>query len=157
VVLTSSAGDDATAALTMILRYHRKPVTFDQVRRAIYAARAGAPNAGNVVKAAERFRLHVRGLSIDDPILLERLPMPNIAHMMRDRGQFPRALDGGLDGYFAVVVSISQRGVHWIDPYVGQIDDELDAFCEFASGIFLIFDEAAPLLRARLRSVASDG
>jgi hypothetical protein len=40
---------------------------------------------------------------------------------------------------------------------VGEIDDEPDAFCELASGIFLVFDEAQPLPRARLRPIASDG
>ena len=181
----------------MILRYHRKPVTFDEVRKAIYKDRTGvpnasdvveaaerfrlrmrglakpvtidevqqavlkeltsAPNASDVVEAAERFRLRVRGLAVDDPMLLESIPTPSIAHMMRVRGQYPRSLEGGLEGYFAVVVSISQHSVHWINPYVGQLDDEPDAFCEFASGIFLVFDEAVRLPRARLRPVASDG
>jgi len=186
VVLASSAGDDATAALTMILRYHRKPVTLDEVRQAIHKDRKPldveaairmlsqdrsvtleevlratrkdrVPHAGTVVEAADRFDLHARGLAVDDPMVLKSIPTPNIAHMMRVRGQYPRPLEGGLDGYFAVVVSISQHNVHWINPYVGQLDDEPDAFCEFASGIFLVFDEAAPLPRARLRPVASDG
>jgi hypothetical protein len=141
----------------MLLRYHRRPVTFDEVRQAIYEDRTGVPNAGDVVKAAERFRLRVLGLAAEDPMLLESIPTPNIALMMRDRGQFPRSLDGGINGYFAVVVSISQHSVRWINPYVGEIDEEPDAFCELASGIFLVFDEAHPLPRARLRPIASDG
>lgn len=99
----------------------------------------------------------MQGLAVDDPILLESIPTPNIAHMMHVPGQFPRSLEEGLDAYFAVVVSVSQHSVHWINPHVGQIDDEPDAFCEFASGIFLVFDEAAPLPRVRLRPVARDG
>src|SRR5215475_6642238 len=89
VVLASRAGDDATAALTMILRHHRRSVTLDDVRQAIYGGRTGAPNANQVVAAAESFRLHVRGLAVEDPRQLVHVPTPNIAHVMRDRGPFP--------------------------------------------------------------------
>lgn len=151
----SSSGDDATAALTMILRYHRRTVTVDEVRKAIHDGRTGVPHAGHVIAAAERFRLRGRGLVIDHPGWLARIPTPNIAHMMSDRGQFPRSLDNGLDGYFAVTVSTSPRRIRWIDPYVGQIDDEPAAFVEFASGVFLVFEDAQALPRAKLRSAAS--
>src|ERR1700759_202438 len=93
VVLASSAGDDATAALTMILRYHRKPATFDEGRQAIYEDRTGVPNAAQVVNAAERCHLRGRGLFGEARMLPATIPTPNIAHMMPDRGQFPRPLD----------------------------------------------------------------
>jgi ABC-type bacteriocin/lantibiotic exporter with double-glycine peptidase domain len=157
VVLASSAGDDATAALTMILRYHRKAVTFDEVRQAIYGDGTGVPDAGHVVKAAERFRLRARGLALEDPRQLASIPTPNIAHMMPNLGPFPRARDEPLDGYFAVVASTSTRRVRWIDPNVGQIDDRPAEFLEFASGVFLVFDEASALPRAQLRPIATDG
>jgi ABC-type bacteriocin/lantibiotic exporter with double-glycine peptidase domain len=156
VVLASTAGDDTTAALTMILRYHRRSVAFDEVRQAIYEDRTGAPNANHVVAAAEHFRLQVRGLAIDHPTLLARIPTPSIAHVMRDPGPFPRRLDEGLDGYFAVVVSISPRRVRWIDPYLGEHDHEHAVFLDYASGVFLVFDDGHALPRARLRSAASD-
>lgn len=156
VVLASSAGDDTTAALTMILRYHRRSVTFDEVRQAIYDDRTGPPNGNHVVAAAEHFRLQVRGLGIDRPTLLARIPTPNIAHVMRDPGPFPRRLDGGLDGSFVVVVSTSPRRIRWIDPYTGQRDREHAAFLEYASGVFLVFEDARALPRAKLRSAASD-
>jgi ABC-type bacteriocin/lantibiotic exporter with double-glycine peptidase domain len=156
VVLTSSAGDSTTAALTMILRYHRRSVTLDEVRQAIHGDRTGAANANQVVAAAEHFRLHVRGLGIDHPTLLTQIPTPNIAHMMMDPGPFPRRLDQGLEGTFVVVVSISPRRIRWIDPDMGQRDREHAVFLEYASGVFLVFDDAHTLPRARLRSVASD-
>jgi ABC-type bacteriocin/lantibiotic exporter with double-glycine peptidase domain len=156
VVLASSAEDGTTAALTMILRYHRRSVTLDEVRQAIYGDRTGAPDANQVVAAAEHFRLHVRGLGIDHPTQVARIPTPNIAHMMPDRGPFPRALDKSLDGYFVVVVSTSPRRIRWIDPSMGQRDREHAVFVERASGVFLVFDDAHALPRARLRPVASD-
>jgi ABC-type bacteriocin/lantibiotic exporter with double-glycine peptidase domain len=157
VVLASSAGDDATAALTMILRYHRKPVTFDEVRQAIYEAGASVANAWHVVTAAERFRTRARGLGLDDPRQLASLPTPSIAHVMWDRGRFPRPRDQGLDGYFAVLAATSPHRVRWIDPYAGQKDDAPAEFLEVASGTFLVFGEPSALPRARLRPDTSDG
>jgi hypothetical protein len=72
-----------------------------------------------------------------------RIPTPNIAHVMPDRGEFPRHLDAGLDGYFVVVASTSLRHVCWIDPYMGQLDDQPTEFLALASGVFLLFHEAA--------------
>jgi ABC-type bacteriocin/lantibiotic exporter with double-glycine peptidase domain len=142
VVLASSAGDDATAALTMILRYHRRPGTFDEVRRAIYEDRTDA-SAAHVVKAAERFHLRGRGYGLEDSALLARIPTPCIAHMKPDRGPVPRASDAAVYGYFAVVAAISSHRVRWIDPYVGQIDNAPVEFFTLASGTFLVFDKAA--------------
>jgi ABC-type bacteriocin/lantibiotic exporter with double-glycine peptidase domain len=156
VVLASSAEDDATAALTMILRHHRRSVTLDEVRQAIYGDRPGTPDANHLVSAAAQFRLQVRGLRLEDPMLLARIPTPNIAHVMRGRGPFPRSLASGLDGYFAVAVSTSPRRIRWIDPYVGQRDQDHAMFLERASGVFLVFEDAQSLPRAKLRSAASD-
>src|SRR5262249_40019863 len=154
--LDSSAGDDATAALTMILRYHRRRVSFDDVRWAIFEDRTGAPSAADVIAAAEHFRLHGRGLMLEDPTLLGRIPTPNIAHLMGDGGPFPRRLNEGLAGYLAVVVATSAHHVRWIAPHVGQIDDPRAAFLEFASGVFLVFDEAPAPPHAKLRPVAGN-
>jgi ABC-type bacteriocin/lantibiotic exporter with double-glycine peptidase domain len=139
----------------MILRYHRKPVTFGDVRQAIYEHRVETPTALHVVAAAEHFRLRGRGLGIDDPRQLVHLSTPSIAHMLVERGPFPRARHHGLDGFFAVVVAVTPHRVRWIDPYAGEIDEDRLEFLAHASGVFLVFDAAQPLPRARTRSVAS--
>jgi len=125
-------------------------VTIEEVRRAIDVEHGGGWTAAKVVEAAERFRLRGRGLGVEHPAQLATLSIPNIAHMASERGRFPRSLEGGLDGHFVVVTAISPRRVCWIDPYVGQITDEPAEFLEFASGVFLVFDEAIPLPRAKL-------
>jgi ATP-binding cassette subfamily B protein len=155
VVLASSAGDDATAALTMILRYHRNPATFVEVRRAIYGDRTGA-NAGHVVEAAERFRLRGRGLAVDDPRQLAHLPMPSIVHLVSEPGPFPRPLEN-LEGYFGVLVSISPHRVRWIDPYIGEREGDRARFIAIASGVFLVFEPLPPLPRAWLHRAHHDG
>lgn len=156
VLLASSAGDDATAALAMILRYHRRPATLDEVRRAIHGDRTGAPTAQQVVEAAERFRLRGRGLKLGDPRLLARIPMPSIVHLVLEPGPFPRPLEN-LDGYFGVLVLASPRRVRWIDPYDGETEDDLAGFLAIASGVFLVFDELPVLPRAWLHRAHRDG
>jgi ABC-type bacteriocin/lantibiotic exporter with double-glycine peptidase domain len=153
VVLAADAGDDATAALTMILRHRGKPVTFDEVRDAIYGDRTGAANMAHVLEAAERFGMHGRGLQLEDRRQLAYIPAPSIVHLMWDRGAFPRSLDGGLDGYFVVVTSISPQRVRWIDPYVGPTERVHDAFFEIASGVVLVLEQAQALPGARLHGV----
>jgi ABC-type bacteriocin/lantibiotic exporter with double-glycine peptidase domain len=156
VVLASDAGDDATAALAVILRYRGRRVALDEVRGAIYEGRVGPPTAAHLVEAAERYRLRTRGLMVQDPRQIARLPTPNIAHVTWERGTLPRASAGDLEGYFSVVVSVSPHRVRWIHPYSAQRDQELAEFCEYASGIFLVFDEAADLPRAKLWPIADD-
>lgn len=151
VVLAASAGDDATAALTMILRYHRRPVTFDEVRQAIYQGGGDAPRALDVIDAAEHFRLRGQGLGLDGPRQLAKLPTPSIAHVMAARGPFPRPVGERIAGYFAVVVAVSSDRVRWIDPFAGERDHAHAEFLAHASGIFLVFDEGEPLPRARTR------
>jgi ABC-type bacteriocin/lantibiotic exporter with double-glycine peptidase domain len=155
VVLNSSAGDDATAALAMILRYHRKPATLDEVRQAIYGDRTGV-HAGHVIEAAERFRLRGRGLALDDPRQLAYIPTPSIVHLGAEPGPFPRPLEN-LEGHFGVMVSILPRRVRWIDPYIGELEDDLAGFLAIASGVFLVFDEVDPLPRAWLHGAHRDG
>jgi ABC-type bacteriocin/lantibiotic exporter with double-glycine peptidase domain len=156
VVTVSSAGDDATAALTMILRYHREPVTLDEVRRAIHGDRTGVPHAGHVIGAAERFHLHGRGLAVDDPRQLVHIPTPSIVHLASELGPFPWPLEN-LDGFFGVLVSISPRRARWIDPYIGEREGDLARFIAVASGVFLVFDHVPTLPRARLHGTRRDG
>lgn len=153
VVLAASAGDDATAALTMILRYHRKPVTFGEVRQAIYRDGSATPHAGHVITAAEQFRLRGAGLRVEHAAQLARLAVPAIAHMLVERGPFPRPGLGG-DGFFAILVEISPRRVRWIDPYAGEIEEDRGDFLAHASGVFLVFEPADPLPRAAVASRA---
>jgi ABC-type bacteriocin/lantibiotic exporter with double-glycine peptidase domain len=149
-MLASEAGSDSAAALTMIVRYHRRSVTIHQVRQALDAS-GPDPTAHQVIEAAAYFSLRARGLVIDHPRLIDKIPTPNIAHMLSVSGDFSRPEFGGA-GYFAVVASASARSrrVDLIDPYSGRADVTLSEFFDFSSGIFLVFDEASPPPRAKL-------
>jgi len=150
VVLVEDAGDDATAALTTILRFHRRSVTTAEVRRAVRDAGDDPPSANTIVAVAERFRLQTRGLLVEDPQQIMRLALPCIVHMSHTPGQYPRPLGEVEDGYFAVLTALKLDRVHWIDPYEGAIDATYQVFFEYASGAVLVFGRARPLPPARL-------
>jgi ABC-type bacteriocin/lantibiotic exporter with double-glycine peptidase domain len=151
VVLASEAGGDSIAALATIVRFHDRSVTLEQVRDAVHYV-GGAANAAQIVKAAEHFSLRTQGLELSASSLIAQIPTPNIAHMVRARGDIPRRWQN-TDGYFAVVGSISMlfRRVAWIDPYSGRTEASLGEFLHYASGIFLVFEKAQALPRAKLR------
>ena len=151
VVLASDAGDDSIAALATIVRFHYRSATLEQVQQAVHSV-GGEANAVQLVHAAEHFSLRTRGLELTHSSLIAKIPTPCIAHMARVRGDIPRRWQN-IDGYFAAVGSISTlfRRVAWIDPYSGRTKASLSEFLHYASGIFLVFDRAQKLPRARLR------
>jgi ABC-type bacteriocin/lantibiotic exporter with double-glycine peptidase domain len=151
VVLASEAGDNLIAALATIVRFHNRSVTLEQVQQAVHSV-GGKPNAEQVVNAAERFSLRTRGVEISDASWIAKTPTPSIAHMLPVRGDIPRRWQN-TDGYFAVVGSISMLfgRVAWIDPDSGWTKSSLSEFLHYASGVFLVFEKAQVLPRARLR------
>jgi Peptidase C39 family len=164
-ILESEAGDDATASLATILLHHGRRIALDEIRRAIYTDGSDVPTALQLVEAAESFGLHARGVKVENPAWLQRLPMPSIAHMLTARGAFPRNLadepktrlrirpdgmDPGVDGRFAVITAASARRVEWIDARNGPTEQDVSEFVSFASGLFLVFQKGRALPPARL-------
>ena len=153
IVNPEDAGDDAIAALTMILRYYQKSVTVQEVEQAIYqSSTSGVPTALNLIAAGEHFGLQGKALGLQDERHLDQIPTPNIAHMSLNPGRLPRQLPLPLDNcYFAVVSSISTRRVCWVDPYLGNLDEARAEFAARASGVFLIFAQrdSLPVAKAR--------
>ena len=169
-MLGSQAGDDATAALATILFHHNRRVAFDDIRRAIYADggdyESDGVNANQFVVAAATFGLHAYGVMVEAPSGIPRLPTPNLAHMLRTRGAFGRALEHEpqvfvgrgqdrvprlqADAHFAVVAAASTRRVEWIDPREGLKQASLEELASMSSGVFILFKKARPLPPAKL-------
>jgi ABC-type bacteriocin/lantibiotic exporter with double-glycine peptidase domain len=149
VVLASEAGDDATATLTMMLRYHRRSVTIDEVRKAVHDDGVEPPDALHVVQAAERFRCRCAACSsrIRGCSCIFRCHASGICR------QRPRRFRGGWggveDGFFVVVAAIAGLRVRWIDPYSGPLVRNHRDFLENATGVFLVFDKAHAIPQAR--------
>jgi ABC-type bacteriocin/lantibiotic exporter with double-glycine peptidase domain len=147
-VTTVDAGDDATAALTMIVQCHYRNVTVEDVRRAVYTDPATRiPTAFDIVRAAEQFGMRARGVRIDDPAALLHVPTPSIAHLSRARAPFPQPIDGAAT-FFAVLETVRALYASWIDPDVGRVEATPAAFLEHSTGVFLLLDAGAALPRA---------
>jgi ABC-type bacteriocin/lantibiotic exporter with double-glycine peptidase domain len=154
VVLANETGDTTLAALAMVVRYHARSVTLDQVRDAVTEVGGevgGEVTAVQMIEAAERFGLRGTGFEVLGPRTIAALRTPNIAHMMRARGNIPRSWQQA-DAYFAVVSSVSTlvSRVSWIHPELGRKESTIDEFFHYASGVFLVFEKALPLPRAQL-------
>ena len=147
VITREQAGDDATAALAMILRYHRRTVTIDEVRQAIFRGEHRPSNALDLVQAAENYRLRGQGVRIDHPSFLQRITLPCIAHMSFGRA----SLEQPIDGHFAVIDRVTPSGAHLIDPYRGPSDDAYADLVDMWTGVVLVFEEASAAPRAVLR------
>ncbi|HWO20937.1 MAG TPA: cysteine peptidase family C39 domain-containing protein [Kofleriaceae bacterium] len=152
-VTWAEAGDDATASLAMILRYHKKQVRLDEVRCAIHADGALHISAGSIVGAAKSFGLRATGLEVFDAHdLIQRVSSPCIMHVPTDPALPARAhLESVRDGFFAVVEKVS--------PYLGKLTlidpqsgDREELFLRGRSGILLLFEPAHALPVAKLIS-----
>ena len=149
-VLVEDTDDDTTAALTTILRFHRRSVTTAEVQQAVHDAGDDPPSANTIVAVALRYRLQTRGLLIEDPGQIVQLTVPCIMHMSLTQGACPRPLGTVEDGYFAVLTKLMPSRVHWIDPYRGAIDTTYSFFFEYATGVAFEFKPGRALPAARL-------
>jgi len=92
VILTSEAGDDATASLAMILEARGVAYTYADLKKQIYASGSDTPTALDLVNTAESLHLKVRGVHLRDEGELHELDLPCIAHVLDAEGPFPREL-----------------------------------------------------------------
>lgn len=152
VVLVEDAGDDATATLAMILRYHRRTIAIADVAEALSVDSGPVRTALDIVHAAEHFRLQTRAVELAHASHFGQIPLPCIAHMSRTLGSLPRRHEEYGDCYFALIERVTPSTVHWIDPYEGRVEHFQDDLAAQATGVCLLFGEADPLPGAMLRS-----
>jgi ABC-type bacteriocin/lantibiotic exporter with double-glycine peptidase domain len=133
--------DDSTAALTMMLRYHRRTVTADEVAATLDATRndEDRPNAVHIVEAAARYGMSVRGVFVDDWRQISDLPMPCICHLSRTLHAFPRPQSARDHTSFAVLDRVSSLRWSLFDPELGESRHELADVALALTGVFLVF------------------
>jgi hypothetical protein len=140
----------------MVLRYHRRNVTFDEVRAAIYGTdEPGEYDALQIVDAFSSFRLRCQGVLVEGwppPKRPPKLTTPCLAHMSVEPGPFP--WDSAVGGeqpekYFGVVDRLETHRVSVISPSIGPVQFRADQFLKFSTGIFLIFEESTDIPRMR--------
>ena len=138
-------GDDSAAALTMMLRYHRRPVTTSDVAATLEALRGDEdqPSAVHIVEAAARYGMNVRGVFVDDWRRISDVSMPCICHVSRTMHPFPRPESARDHTSFAVLDRVSSWRWAIFDPELGESRHELADVALVLTGVFLVFSPVA--------------
>ena len=118
--------DCGAASLAMVLGYHGRKVRLDDVRQVTGADRDGV-DALAILRGAESFGLHGRGLRLDVDDL-EYLPPASILHW-----EF---------NHFVVYESSTRRGVNIVDPAHGRRFIPIDQFRKAFTGVALVLEPA---------------
>jgi ABC-type bacteriocin/lantibiotic exporter with double-glycine peptidase domain len=119
-----TAGDCGAACLAMTLGYHGKEVKLDDVRDSLGIGRDGV-DALSLLRAAERFGLRGRGVSIelDELQLLE-----------------PGSILHWAFGHFVVFEGIHRDGIDIVDPAAGKRRVPRDEFSDQFTGVALLLE-----------------
>lgn len=113
------------ACLAMVLAYHGKWLSLEQVRADCDVSRDGV-NAYNIVAAARNYGLKAEGLFYDVKKLISNATFPCIAYWEKR--------------HFIVVKGIKNNKIYINDPGKGSITMPIDEFKYHYSGIVLLFE-----------------
>jgi ATP-binding cassette subfamily B protein len=117
--------DCGAACLAMVLGYHGRDVTLEEVRESLGGTQRDGIDAQSIVRGAEWYGLRGRGISLD-LAHLRYLPPGTILHW-----EF---------NHFIVFERVTKRGVDIVDPSRGPRTLPLDKFGASFTGVALVFE-----------------
>src|SRR5262249_26161144 len=126
VVHQTMATDCGAACLAMVLAYHGRHATLEEVRSSMSVGRDGV-TARAIIEAAGLFGLHGRGVKIE----------------LRDLANVPEASILFIDfSHFVVLEKVDQHGVHIVDPAYGRRTLSAHEANGSFTGIVLLFEKS---------------
>ncbi|AKQ65938.1 Lipid A export ATP-binding/permease protein MsbA [Myxococcus hansupus] len=116
--------DCGPACLAMVLAYHGRDMSLDQVREFTGASRDGT-TAKSLIASASKLGLRGRGVSIDVD-KLAYLPPASVLHWNFS--------------HYVVFERLDKNSVHVVDPAVGRRQVSMEQFRQYFTGVALVFE-----------------
>jgi ABC-type bacteriocin/lantibiotic exporter with double-glycine peptidase domain len=135
---TALSYDCGPACLAMVLAWHGRDSSVDDIRERLGTSRDGTTGF-ELVRVARELGMEARGVKAADPAALSEVPLPAIAHYRI--------------GHFVVLEDVRPgRSVRVVDPMRGRLTLSLPEFHEEFSGVLVLFQPTPAFRRKRDRS-----
>ena len=130
--------DCGPACLAMVLNYHGRESSVDDIRERLGTSRDGTTGY-ELVRVARELGMEARGVKAQDLVALKNVPLPAIAHYTQ--------------GHFVVLERVRPaRSVRVVDPMRGRLDLPLEEFRAIFSGVLVLFQKTSAFEKRRDRS-----
>jgi ABC-type bacteriocin/lantibiotic exporter with double-glycine peptidase domain len=130
--------DCGPACLAMVLNYHGRESSVDDIRERLGTSRDGTTGY-ELVRVARELGMEAKGVKASDLVALKDVPLPAIAHYKQ--------------GHFVVLERVrSARSVRVVDPMRGRLDLPLEEFKAIFSGVLVLLQKTSAFQKSRDRS-----
>src|SRR5262245_29581617 len=130
--------DCGPACLAMVLTYHGRESSVDDIRERLGTSRDGTTGY-ELVRVARELGMEAKGVKASELAALKDVPLPAIAHYTQ--------------GHFVVLERVRPaRSVRVVDPMRGRLDLPLAEFKAIFSGVLVLFTKTAAFQKSRDRS-----
>jgi ATP-binding cassette subfamily B protein len=135
---TALAYDCGPACLAMVLNYHGRESSVDDIRERLGTSRDGTTGY-ELVRVARELGMEAKGVKALDFAALDLVSLPAIAHYTQ--------------GHFVVLERVQpRRSVRVVDPMRGRLVLPLEEFKKLSSGVLVLFQRSAAFQKSRDRS-----
>jgi len=135
---TALSYDCGPACLAMVLNYHGRESSVDDIRERLGTSRDGTTGY-ELVRVARELGMEAKGVKALDFAALALVSLPAIAHYTQ--------------GHFVVLENVRpRRSVRVVDPVRGRLVLSLEEFKKLSSGVLVLFQRTSAFEKSRDRS-----